>query len=252
MAAVRKYVIGGNWKCNGTKQSVRELVDVLNKVEIDTEQVEVIVSPPAIHIELAQQLLQKNIAVSAQNVSLTGFGAYTGEIAAEQLVDFGLKWTITGHSERRAYYGETDEIVAKKTKRALDLGLSVIFCIGETLEERQADKTLDVLKRQTQALASIISEKDWDRVVIAYEPVWAIGTGVVATPAQAQEAHKNLRHWIAGNVSTTVAEKVRIIYGGSVKGDNCAELIALHDVDGFLVGGASLKPEFVTIIQSAM
>ncbi|GLD91812.1 hypothetical protein PINS_up000345 [Pythium insidiosum] len=252
MAAIRKYVIGGNWKCNGTKQSVRELVDVLNKVEIDTEQVEVIVSPPAIHIELAQQLLQKNIAVSAQNVSLTGFGAYTGEIAAEQLVDFGLKWTITGHSERRAYYGETDEIVAKKTKRALDLGLNVIFCIGETLEERQADKTLDVLKRQTQALASIISEKDWDRVVIAYEPVWAIGTGVVATPAQAQEAHKNLRHWIAGNVSADVAQKVRIIYGGSVKGDNCAELIALHDVDGFLVGGASLKPEFVTIIQSAM
>uniref|UniRef100_K3W7B4 Triosephosphate isomerase n=1 Tax=Globisporangium ultimum (strain ATCC 200006 / CBS 805.95 / DAOM BR144) TaxID=431595 RepID=K3W7B4_GLOUD len=251
MAAIRKYVIGGNWKCNGTKQSVRELVDVLNTAEIDTEQVDVIVAPTALHLELTQGLIQKNIAVCAQNVSLTGTGAYTGEIAAEQLIDFGLSWTLTGHSERRAYYGETDEIVAKKTKRALDLGLSVIFCIGESLEERQAEKTLDVITRQTQALADLISEKDWDRVVIAYEPVWAIGTGVVASPAQAQEAHKNLRHWLATSVSGDVAQKVRIIYGGSVNGKNCAELIGLHDVDGFLVGGASLKPEFLTIIQSA-
>ncbi|KAF1335608.1 Triose-phosphate isomerase, partial [Globisporangium splendens] len=250
MAGGRKVVIGGNWKCNGTKQSVRDLIAVLNKTEVNTSQVEVVVAPPALHLQLAQDLIQKNISVSAQNVSLTGFGAYTGEIAAEQLLDFGLTWTITGHSERRAYYGETDEIVAKKTKRALDLGLKVIFCIGETLEQRKADQTLEVLKRQTQALASIISEKDWDRVVIAYEPVWAIGTGVVATPAQAQEAHKNLRDWIASKVSATVAQKVRIIYGGSVNGGNCAELIALEDVDGFLVGGASLKPEFNTIIRT--
>lgn len=167
-------------------------------------------------------------------------------------IDFGLTWTLTGHSERRAYYGETDEIVAKKTKRALDLGLKVIFCIGETLEQRQGGQTLNVLKRQTQALANIISEKDWERVVIAYEPVWAIGTGVVATPAQAQEAHKNLREWIAAHVSSVVAPRVRIIYGGSVNGANCAELIALEDVDGFLVGGAALKPEFNTIIRSAL
>ncbi|RLN86359.1 hypothetical protein BBJ28_00004569 [Nothophytophthora sp. Chile5] len=270
MAAVRKYVIGGNWKCrersdpehcvllfsldlqNGTKQSVTDLCALLNKVAIDSEQVEVIVAPPALHIQLAQSLLQKQVEVSAQNVSLTGLGAYTGEIAAEQLLDFGLTWTITGHSERRAYYGETDEIVAKKTKRALDLGLKVIFCIGESLAERQADKTLDVLTRQTQALASIVTDADWDRIVIAYEPVWAIGTGVVASPAQAQEAHKDLRTWIADKVSGDVAQKVRIIYGGSVKGANCAELIALHDVDGFLVGGAALQPEFETIIKSAM
>ncbi|GAB9474978.1 hypothetical protein Gpo141_00012087 [Globisporangium polare] len=251
MAAIRKYVIGGNWKCNGTKQSVRELADVLNKVEIDTEQVDVIVAPPALHLDLAQQLLQKNIAVCAQNVSLTGLGAYTGETAAEHLVDFGIKWTLTGHSERRAYYGESDEVVAKKTKRALDHGLSVIFCVGETLEERQAEQTLDVITRQTQALANLIGGAEWDRIVIAYEPVWAIGTGVVASPEQAQEAHKSLRQWLAANVSGDVAQKVRIIYGGSVNGKNCAELIALHDVDGFLVGGASLKPEFVTIIESA-
>lgn len=166
--------------------------------------------------------------------------------------DFGLKWTLAGHSERRSYYGETDEIVAKKTKRALDHGLNVIFCIGETLEERQGGKTLDVLTRQTQALANIISEEEWNRIVVAYEPVWAIGTGVVATPEQAQEAHKSLRQWISANVSFDVAQKVRIIYGGSVNAKNCAEIIALHDVDGFLVGGASLKPEFKSIIRSAL
>ncbi|RLN86875.1 hypothetical protein BBJ28_00002145, partial [Nothophytophthora sp. Chile5] len=123
---------------------------------------------------------------------------------------------------------------------------------GETLEQRQAEQTLEVLTRQTQALASIISESEWERVVIAYEPVWAIGTGVVATPAQAQEAHQRLRQWISRTVSAKVAESVRIIYGGSVKGDNCVELIALEDVDGFLVGGASLKPEFGSIIRSAL
>ncbi|RLN55351.1 hypothetical protein BBJ28_00011368, partial [Nothophytophthora sp. Chile5] len=123
---------------------------------------------------------------------------------------------------------------------------------GETLEQRQAEQTLEVLTRQTQALASIISESEWERVVIAYEPVWAIGTGVVATPAQAQEAHQRLRQWISRMVSVKVAENVRIIYGGSVKGDNCVELIALEDVDGFLVGGASLKPEFGSIIRSAL
>ncbi|KAG7396617.1 hypothetical protein PHYBOEH_001991 [Phytophthora boehmeriae] len=237
---------------NGTRNSVRELVEILNKTAVDPSQVDVVVAPPALHIDLVQQLLQSNIAVCAQNVSLTGLGAYTGEIAAEHLLDFGLTWTIAGHSERRAYYGETDEVVAKKTKRALDLGLKAIFCIGETLEERQAGQTLNVLTRQTKALAAVISEDDWERVVIAYEPVWAIGTGVVATPAQAQETHQNLRQWIERNVSAKVAATIRIIYGGSVNGKNCAELIALSDVDGFLVGGASLKPEFDTIIRSAL
>eukprot|EP00644_Phytophthora_capsici_P005861 jgi/Phyca11/98455/e_gw1.2.400.1 len=248
----RKVFIGGNWKCNGTRSSVRDLVSILNKSVVDSSQVDVVVAPPSLHLDQVQQLLQRDIAVCAQNVSLTGLGAFTGEIAAEQLVDSDISWTITGHSERRAYYGETDEIVAKKTKRALDLGLHVIFCIGETLEQRKAEQTLDVLTRQTKALADIINEKEWKRVVIAYEPVWAIGTGVVATSAQAQEAHQKLRQWISSNVSSGVAESVRIIYGGSVNGKNCKELIALADVDGFLVGGASLKPEFDTIIRSAL
>ncbi|KAE8888991.1 hypothetical protein PF005_g10212 [Phytophthora fragariae] len=216
----RKYLIGGNWKCNGTRSSVRELVAILNNSAVDPSQVDVVVAPPSLHLDLVQQLLQRNIAVCAQN--------------------------------RRAYYGETDEIVAKKTKRALDLGLRVIFCVGETLEQRKAGQTLEVLTRQTKALAAIIDEKEWARVVIAYEPVWAIGTGVVATPAQAQETHQKLRQWIASNVSPDVATNVRIIYGGSVNGKNCGELIGLEDVDGFLVGGASLKPEFDTIIRSAL
>ncbi|OWZ23262.1 Triose-phosphate isomerase [Phytophthora megakarya] len=248
----RKYFIGGNWKCNGTRSSIRELVAILNKSVVNPSHVDIVVAPPSLHLDVVQRLLQRDISVCAQNVSLTGPGAFTGEIAAEQLVDFGISWTITGHSERRAYYGETDEIVAKKTKRALDLGLHVIFCMGETLEQRKAGQILDVLTRQTKALAARIDAKEWGRVVIAYEPVWAIGTGVVATPQQAQEAHQNLRQWIATNVSKTVAESVRIIYGGSVNGKNCNELIALQDVDGFLVGGASLKPEFDTIIRSAL
>ncbi|KAG7391216.1 hypothetical protein PHYPSEUDO_005577 [Phytophthora pseudosyringae] len=248
----RKYLIGGNWKCNGTRSSVRDLVTILNRSVVDPSHVDVVVAPPSLHLDLVLQLLQRHIAVCAQDVSLTGLGAFTGEIAAEQLADFGISWTITGHSERRAYYGETDEAAAKKTKRALDLGLQVIFCIGETLEQREAGRTLDVLTRQTKALATIIDEKEWGRVVIAYEPVWAIGTGVVATPAQAQEAHQRLRLWIASNVSSGVASSVRIIYGGSVNGKNCKELIGLADVDGFLVGGASLKPEFDTIIRSAL
>lgn len=258
---------------NGTKQSVRDLVDVLNATPVDPERVEVVVAPPALHAGLVLPLLDRKIAVCAQNVSLTGTGAFTGEIAAEQLLgafilstsgsesvahcgaemtDFGISWTLVGHSERRAYYGESDEIAAKKAKRALDLGLQVIFCIGETLAEREAEQTLAVLTRQTKALADIITQADWSRVVIAYEPVWAIGTGVVATPAQAQDAHQNLRAWLAAEVSFAVADSVRLIYGGSVKADNAAELIALEDVDGFLVGGASLQPEFRSIVRSAL
>ncbi|KDO20871.1 triosephosphate isomerase [Saprolegnia parasitica CBS 223.65] len=245
----RKYVIGGNWKCNGSQSTVASLIEMLNGVTIDTESVEVIVSPPALFVATAQAQLKPEIRVCSQNVSLTGPGAFTGEIAAEQLKDLGLQWTLVGHSERRSLYGETDTIVAQKTKRALDQGLDVIVCIGETLEERKADQTLNVLTRQLKAVADLLTEDLWSRIVVAYEPVWAIGTGVVATPEQAQDAHKNLRSWVASTISAEVAANLRIIYGGSVSAKNCNELIALHDVDGFLVGGASLKPEFVDIIQ---
>lgn len=188
--------------------------------------------------------------ISSQNVSLTNYGAYTGEVCAEQLLDLGVKWTLIGHSERRQYYGETSEVVAKKTKNALDKGLSVILCIGEQLSERQANKTFEVLSQQLDAVRSLLSEGDWSRVVIAYEPVWAIGTGQVATPGQAQEAHKYIRGYLNKSVSSGVGSSTRIIYGGSVTDENSGELGRQGDIDGFLVGGASLKPGFAKIVDA--
>ena len=160
-------------------------------------------------------------------------------------MDFGVEWTLVGHSERRQFYGETDEVVAKKTKYALEKGLKVILCIGEKDDERKAGQTVAVLRTQLDACKAAIP--DWSRVVIAYEPVWAIGTGNTATPEIAQEAHKDVRQWVRENVSQDVAKAVRIIYGGSASDANCGDLIKQVDIDGFLVGGASLKPAFGTI-----
>ncbi|CAM9794135.1 unnamed protein product [Sphacelaria rigidula] len=168
--------------------------------------------------------------------------------------EFGLEWVITGHSERRVGFGEggeSSELVAEKTKVALDSGLNVIACIGESLEIREADKTLEVvLEDHMAALEKALEQADWSRVVVAYEPVWAIGTGKTASPAQAQEVHQAIRAWMSEKVSPEVAESLRIIYGGSVKAANAAELATCPDIDGFLVGGASLKPEFVDIIKA--
>lgn len=175
-------------------------------------------------------------------------GAYTGEIAADMIADNGIDWVITGHSERRTIFKESDELVAEKTEYAISKGISVIACIGELLEEREAGNTMKVNERQLTAIAAKVS--DWSKVVVAYEPVWAIGTGKVATPAQAQEVHKALRSWLAANVSAEVAEATRIIYGGSVKPKNSDELAGQPDIDGFLVGGASLKPDFIAVIDS--
>merc|ERR1711904_716125 len=188
--------------------------------------------------------------VSAQNCWIEGPGAYTGEISAEALGDMDIKWVILGHSERRALNGETNEFVADKCKKALDTGLNVIACIGETLEQRESGKMFDVLDAQMSAIVAKV--EDWTKVVIAYEPVWAIGTGVVATPEQAQEVHAYLRKWFAENVNAQVADSVQILYGGSVNGKNCKDLAVKEDIDGFLVGGASLKAgDFATITRSA-
>ena len=167
------------------------------------------------------------------------------------LTDMDIKWTLTGHSERRTLNHETDQDVALKTKIALDNGMNVMLCIGELLEEREAGKTGEVNARQLQAVVDEITEGQWGNVVIAYEPVWAIGTGKVATPEQAQETHLEIRNFLAGAVSKEVAGAVRILYGGSVNGGNAADLITQPDIDGFLVGGASLKPEFQNIIEAA-
>ncbi|KAG6570705.1 Triosephosphate isomerase, cytosolic, partial [Cucurbita argyrosperma subsp. argyrosperma] len=246
----RKFFVGGNWKCNGTNEETKKIVSTLNQAEIPSEDVvEVVVSPPFVFLSLVKSLLRSDIQVAAQNCWVRKGGAFTGEISAEMLVNLGIPWVIIGHSERRLLLNESNEFVGDKVAYALSQGIKVIACVGETLEQRESGSTLDVVAAQTKAIADKISH--WDNVVLAYEPVWAIGTGKVATPAQAQEVHSELRKWFHNNVSAEVAESIRIIYGGSVNGANCKELAAQPDLDGFLVGGASVKPEFVDIINSA-
>ncbi|QCD97955.1 triosephosphate isomerase, chloroplastic [Vigna unguiculata] len=248
MAGSGKFFVGGNWKCNGTKDSISKLVADLNSAKLEPD-VDVVVAPPFLYIDQVKSSLTDRIEISAQNSWVGKGGAFTGEISAEQLKDIGCKWVVLGHSERRHIIGEKDEFIGKKAAYALGQGLGVIACIGELLEEREAGKTFDVCFQQLKAYADAVPS--WDNIVIAYEPVWAIGTGKVATPQQAQEVHVALRDWLKKNVSEEVASKTRIIYGGSVNGGNSAELAKQEDIDGFLVGGASLKgPEFATIVNS--
>ncbi|XP_078173919.1 triosephosphate isomerase isoform X2 [Carex rostrata] len=242
MAGSGKFFVGGNWKCNGSKESISKLVSDLNSSTLESD-VDVVVAPPFIYIEQVKNSLTDRIEVSAQNVWIGKGGAFTGEISAEQLLDIGCKWVILGHSERRHIIGEDDQFIGKKAAYALSQNLKLIACIGELLEEREAGKTFDVCFKQMKAFADSIT--NWQDVVIAYEPVWAIGTGKVASPQQAQEVHAAVRDWLKTNVSPEVASATRIIYGGSVNGGNCAELAKQEDIDGFLVGGASLKVETI-------
>ncbi|QHN86189.1 Triosephosphate isomerase [Arachis hypogaea] len=249
MAGTGKFFVGGNWKCNGTKDSISKLVSDLNNAKLEAD-VDVVVAPPFVYIDQVKGSITDRIEISAQNSWVGKGGAFTGEISVEQLKDLGCKWVILGHSERRHIIGEKDDFIGKKAAYALSEGLGVIACVGELLEEREAGKTFDVCYQQLKAFADAVPS--WDNIVIAYEPVWAIGTGKVATPQQAQEVHVAVRDWLKNNVSAEVASKIRIIYGGSVNGGNCAELAKQEDIDGFLVGGASLKgPEFATIVNSA-
>ncbi|KAL6756872.1 hypothetical protein V8C86DRAFT_2639383 [Haematococcus lacustris] len=246
-----KFFVGGNWKANGTLASIMRLCQDLNQgaSTFKTKDVDVIVSPTMVHLGKVRSLLDTHYQVASQNVALKGLGAYTGEVPAEILHDLGVDWAITGHSERRAMCGETNEVVGMKTGRAVEQGLSVIACIGETLDQRKSGKLFEVLDAQVQALVDHV--KDWSKVVIAYEPVWAIGTGVVASPAQAQEVHSYLRRLFAEKLGSDVSSTLRLIYGGSVTDQNCSELASQADIDGFLVGGASLKgPSFLNIIRS--
>ncbi|XP_068645503.1 triosephosphate isomerase, chloroplastic-like [Aristolochia californica] len=248
MAGSGKFFVGGNWKCNGTKESISKLVADLNSAKLESD-VDVVVAPPFLYIDLVKNSLTDRIEISAQNSWVGKGGAFTGEISVEQLKDVGCKWVILGHSERRHVIGEDDQFIGKKAAYALSQNLKVIACIGEKLEEREAGKTFDVCFQQMKAFADNVPS--WDDIVLAYEPVWAIGTGKVATPQQAQEVHVAVRDWLKKNVSEEVASKTRIIYGGSVNGSNCAELAKQEDIDGFLVGGASLKgPEFAVIVNS--
>ena len=213
--------------------------------------VEVVVGVPSIHIGMVLGSLRKDVAVAAQDCGASGYGAFTGELAAPMLADFGVTWVILGHSERREYQKETSALVATKAKAALDAGLSVMVCVGETLEEREAGK-IDavVLDDHMGALKGKFSDEEWKRIAIAYEPVWAIGTGKTATPEQAQEVHASIRAWLAANVGEATAKATRIQYGGSMKGANAEGLLKCPDIDGGLIGGASLKAEFITGIAA--
>jgi len=249
----KRALIGGNWKCNGTVADVKSMVARLNASGRFPLTSEVVIAVPSINLLGVQSNIRPDIAIAAQDVAFNpGYGAYTGELSAALLADAGIKWTLTGHSERRVGFGfpgETSEVVGRKTALAISAGLSVIACIGEQLADRESGQTMSVCAEQLAAIAASLTEKDWGKVVVAYEPVWAIGTGKVATPEQAEQTHAEIRSWIAANVSSAVARDVRIIYGGSVSGANCNSLIACPNIDGFLVGGASLKPEFADIIK---
>ncbi|KIK43893.1 hypothetical protein CY34DRAFT_803323 [Suillus luteus UH-Slu-Lm8-n1] len=246
----RQFFVGGNFKMNPISRGQKEsIISVLNSADLDST-TEIVIAPPSLYLIPLKDTVRSELQVSAQNCYFKDSGAFTGEISPAQLVDAGIPYVILGHSERRTLFHETSEFVAQKTKAALNATLKVILCVGETLPERETGQTAVVVQKQLQAVVDVLQESDWGGVVIAYEPVWAIGTGKVATSAQAQEAHLDIRTFLSQAVSPAVAENTRIIYGGSVTAANCKELSTQPDVDGFLVGGASLKPEFVNIINA--
>nr|P00941.1 RecName: Full=Triosephosphate isomerase; Short=TIM; AltName: Full=Methylglyoxal synthase [Latimeria chalumnae] len=240
--APRKFFVGGNWKMNGDKKSLGELIQTLNAAKVPFTG-EIVCAPPEAYLDFARLKVDPKFGVAAQNCYKVSKGAFTGEISPAMIKDCGVTWVILGHSERRHVFGESDELIGQKVSHALSEGLGVVACIGEKLDEREAGITEGVVFEVTEVIADDV--KDWSKVVLAYEPVWAIGTGKTASPQQSQELHGKLRKWLKENVSETVADSVRIIYGGSVTGATCKELASEPDVDGFLVGGASLKPEFV-------
>lgn len=248
----RKYLIGGNWKCNGTLAETEERIQLFNAAGPIPSNVEVAICAPYVHLPLLLSKLRDDIAVGAQDCGCKpAAGAYTGEVAAFQIKDLGCVWVIVGHSERREGFemaGEPVELCAKKCKVAIDAGLNVMFAIGEKKEEREAGTTMDVCASQLDPLIATLSEDEWSKVAIAYEPVWAIGTGLTATPEMAQDTHKSIREYISTKVSPAVADAVRIQYGGSMKGANAKDLLAQPDIDGGLIGGASLKADFFNVI----
>ena len=250
---MRKYIVAGNWKMNTTVPEGVELAKaVVEKSQVLPANVELIVAPPFSHLApVAEVVKGTRVALSAQNCADHVKGAYTGEVAANMLTSLGCQYTILGHSERRQYYGETDEKLVVKTKLALEAGLKVILCVGENIDERQAGKHFDVVTEQTKAVLYNFTAEDMKNIVIAYEPVWAIGTGLTATAQQAEEIHACIRTVIAEKFGLEVAEEMTILYGGSCKPSNAKELFAEKDIDGGLIGGAALKADdFIGIALS--
>jgi len=234
---------------NGNKASIDGIIKFLSEGDCDPN-TDVVVGVSPCYLEYVRSKLPAKFGVAAQNCYKAEKGAFTGEISPQMIKDVGCDWVILGHSERRNVFGESDELIGEKVAFALASGLKIIPCIGEKLEEREAGQTEAVCFRQLEAIVKNVPSDAWDRVVLAYEPVWAIGTGKTATPEQAQEVHAALRKWLAEKVNTDVAEGLRILYGGSVTAANCKELAKCPDIDGSLVGGASLKPEFIQIINA--
>ncbi|OOY51535.1 triose-phosphate isomerase [Solemya velum gill symbiont] len=249
---MRKPLIAGNWKMNGSRKSIATLLDGLKTGMGDVNTAEVAVCAPSIYIADVQSSLEGSaVTWGGQDVSVQDSGAYTGETAASMLLDFGCKYAIIGHSERRTYHAESDALVAEKFEQAINNGLVPLFCIGETLEEREQGITEDVVARQIDAVLERVGAEGMAKGVIAYEPVWAIGTGKTASPEQAQDVHAFIRGRVAA-ADAAVAEKVQILYGGSMNAGNAAELLSQPDIDGGLIGGASLKADdFLTIARAA-
>ncbi|HKZ17960.1 MAG TPA: triose-phosphate isomerase [Geobacteraceae bacterium] len=248
---MRKPVIAGNWKLYKTSQEAVDFVTSLIPMVKDITDVEIIIAPVFTVLDTVRKTLKDSgLKLAAQNCFWEDEGAYTGEVSPKMLTDAGCTYVIIGHSERRQYFAETDETINKKIKAALKGGLVPIFCAGETLVEREAGETLAVLRKQIAGGLSGISAADVDRTIIAYEPVWAIGTGKTATINQAQEAHKFIRDLLSELYGQAVSDKIRILYGGSVKPENVSGLMSQSDIDGALVGGASLKAEsFASIVR---
>ena len=251
---MRRPIIAGNWKMNNTIKEAVELVNGLKR-ELDTiNSVDIVVSPPFTALsDVNELIMDSNIKLSAQNVYWQEEGAFTGEVSTIMLKDAGCAYVIVGHSERRQYFNETNETVNKRLKAVLAGGLKVIVCVGEVLEEREAGKTFDIIRSQVQGSLQGLSRSDMNNVVLAYEPVWAIGTGKTASPEQAQEVHQYIRGLLKDIFDKETAAEIRIQYGGSVKPDNIKELMQKEDVDGALVGGASLKIDsFGAIVKGAV
>lgn len=247
---MRKKIIAGNWKMNYTLLQSQTFIDEIQD-SINTNEVEVVICPNFVVLsEVIDMLEDTNIFVGAQNVYFEDKGAYTGEISAEMLLSVGAKYCIVGHSERRQYFKETNEEVNKKAKKLLEKDIKPIVCVGETLEQRNSNEMFNVISKQIEEslkdIETFYMQKD---VVVAYEPVWAIGTGVTATSIQAEEMCRFIRETITKMYGKSVAQKVRILYGGSVKPSNAKELLEMENIDGALVGGASLTKDFVAIVN---
>jgi len=252
---MRKKIVAGNWKMNMDLNEGLKLAGSIDKYfrENPSGKTEVILCTPFIHLAGASEILKHGkVALGAQNCASEASGAYTGEVSAWMIKSTGAEYVIIGHSERRTYYHEDDKLLYAKTILALNSGLKVIFCCGEVLSEREASSHFLIVKRQLEEGLFILSEKQMDSIVIAYEPVWAIGTGLTATPEQAQEMHKYIRDLVKEKYGNDCAKKIPILYGGSCKPSNAAEIFSNPDVDGGLIGGAALKKEDFTAIVKAI